>query len=991
LTIKKIYNIYLFGLPFLKKMKQEMIVLHGARQNNLKNINIEIPKNKLVVITGPSGSGKSSLAFDTIYTEGRRRYVESLSSYARQFLNIQDKPDFDSITGLSPAIAIDQKTSSRNPRSTVATMTEIYDYLRILYSRVGVPYSPATGLPIESKTSSEIIGEIMELPSETRIVVLAPVVRGKKGEHKKLLISLRRQGFQRCRFNGIYMDLEAVEIADKNLKHTIEVVIDRIEIDENIKERLANAVETGLSLGEGLLGVEFTDLPTQTKTFTFKIGKKVKEGETIIFSEKFSCPVSGFTLEEVEPRIFSFNSPYGACEACDGLGTEYYFTSELIIPDPELSINEGTIAPWGDITRNKHYHQILEGMAKHYGFFLQTPYRDLPDKIRQLILYGTNGEEFEVEYLDGIKRTKFKSDFKGIINILNAQWKETDSEVIKQELEKYQDITSCHKCEGYRLRPTSLCVKIDGIHIGELCKKSIEDTITWVEEVPEKLTERQNAIAEKILKEIYKRLNFLKNVGLDYLTLSRESGTLSGGESQRIRLASQIGSELTGVMYVLDEPSIGLHQSDNTKLINTLKHLRDIGNSVIVVEHDEETMMEADYLIDIGPGAGEHGGHVVAFGTPREMMEHPDSITGKYLSGRECITGLGARRKYGNGKFIEIIGARVNNLKNIDVKIPLGLFTCVTGVSGGGKSSLVIHTLYKAIARKFHQSAPKPGLHEEIKGLEHIDKIVEIDQSPIGRTPRSNPATYTATFTHIREWFANLPDSRRRGYKPSRFSFNVKGGRCEACQGDGIVKVEMHFLPDVYVPCEVCKGAKYNKETLEIKYMGKSISDVLNMSIKDAFELFKPITVISEKIKSLMDVGLDYMTLGQSATTLSGGESQRIKLSRELSKKETGNTLYILDEPTTGLHSSDIKKLLEVLQTLVDQGNSLVVIEHNMDVIKTADYLIDIGPLGGAKGGKLVAQGTPEEVAKVKDSLTGQSLVTYLKKMQDYQKKNKRD
>ena len=966
-----------------------MIVVHGARQNNLKNIDIKIPKYKLVVITGPSGSGKSSLAFDTIYTEGRRRYVESLSSYARQFLNIQDKPDFDSITGLSPAIAIDQKTSSKNPRSTVATMTEIYDYLRILYARIGVPYSPATGLPIESKTSSEIISEIMEFPEGSKIIILAPIVRGKKGEHKKLLISLRRQGFQRCRFDGTYMDLDSVEIYDKNVKHTIEIVIDRIEIEASVKERLANAVETGLGLSEGILNVELSELANNQKNFTFKTGKAVKNEETLVFSEKFSCPVSGFTLEEIEPRIFSFNSPYGACETCDGLGTEYYFTPDLIIPNPELSVNEGAILPWGDISRNKHYHQILEGMAKAYNFSLTTPFQFLPEAIKKMILYGNEGKEFEVEYLDGIKRTKFNSDFKGIVNILNAQWKESDSEIIKQELEKYQDVTNCHKCEGYRLKSSTLCVKIDDIHIGELCRKSIEHTIEWIENVPTKLTERQNAIGEKVFKEILKRLNFLKNVGLEYLTLARESGTLSGGESQRIRLASQIGSELTGVMYVLDEPSIGLHQSDNQKLINTLKHLRDIGNSVIVVEHDEETMIEADYLIDIGPGAGEYGGYVVAHGTPAEVMAHEDSITGKYLSGRECITGLGGRRKFGNGKFIEIIGAKANNLKNINVKIPLGLFTCVTGVSGGGKSSLVIHTLYKAIARKFHQSAPKPGAYEEIKGLEHIDKIVEIDQSPIGRTPRSNPATYTATFTHIREWFANLPDSRRRGYKPSRFSFNVKGGRCEACQGDGIVKVEMHFLPDVYVPCEVCKGAKYNKETLEIKYMGKSIFDVLNMSIRDAYELFKPITLISEKIKCLIDVGLDYMKLGQSATTLSGGESQRIKLSRELSKKETGNTLYILDEPTTGLHSSDIKKLLEVLQTLVDQGNSLVVIEHNMDVIKTADYIIDIGPQGGEKGGRLVGCGTPEEVSLIKESLTGQNLVHYLKRMKEYQVKHK--
>lgn len=975
-------------LLFIFRMKQEVIAIHGARQNNLKNINIDVPKNRLVVITGPSGSGKSSLAFDTIYTEGRRRYVESLSSYARQFLNIQDKPDFDSIVGLSPAIAIDQKTASRNPRSTVATMTEIYDYLRILYARIGIPYSPVTGLPIESKTSSEIISEILEFPKDAKIVILAPIIRGKKGEHKKLLISLRRQGYQKCRLNGTYMELDNIEIEDKNVKHTLEVVIDRIEIEERIKERVANAVESALSLADGLLNIEITSLPEEKTTFKFKTGKIANVGEILVFSEKFSCPVSGFTLEEIEPRIFSFNSPYGACETCDGLGTEYYFTPDLIIPNPELSINEGAIAPWGDILRNKHYHQILEGMGKHYDFSLSTPYILLPSNIKEMILYGTGGTEFDVEYLDNLKRTKFKIGFKGIVEILNAQWKESDNDLIKQELEKFQDVTNCHKCSGFRLKSTSLCVKIDGIHIGELCRRSVEHSLEWIENVPSKLTERQNSIGEKIFKEISKRLTFLKNVGLDYLTLSRESGTLSGGESQRIRLASQIGSELTGVMYVLDEPSIGLHQSDNIKLINTLKHLRDIGNSVIVVEHDEETMLEADYLIDIGPGAGEYGGFVVANGTPKEVMEHEDSITGKYLSGRECIVGLGARRKYGNGKFIEIIGARTNNLKNITVKIPLGLFTCVTGVSGGGKSSLVIHTLYKAIARRFHHSAPKPGLHDEIRGLEHIDKIVEIDQSPIGRTPRSNPATYTSTFTHIREWFANLPDSRRRGYKASRFSFNVKGGRCEACQGDGIVKVEMHFLPDVYVPCEVCKGAKYNKETLEVKYMNKSISDVLNMSIRDAYELFKAITLISDKIKCLIDVGLDYMKLGQSATTLSGGESQRIKLSRELSKKETGNTLYILDEPTTGLHSADIKKLLEVLQTLVDQGNTLVVIEHNMDVIKTADYIIDIGPQGGEKGGRLVGVGTPEEIANIKDSLTGQSLIHYLSKMKEYQKKH---
>lgn len=972
-------------------MTQEMIVIHGARQNNLKNISIEIPKNKLIVITGPSGSGKSSLAFDTIYTEGRRRYVESLSSYARQFLNIQDKPDFDSITGLSPAIAIDQKTSSRNPRSTVATMTEIYDYLRILYARIGIPYSPTTGLPIESKTSSQIISEILELPAGTKVSIFAPIIRGKKGEHKKLITSLLRAGYQRCRFDGNVMDLENIDILDKNVKHTLEVLIDRIEIDLDIKNRLASAVETSLGLSEGLVSIEISSLPGEVPSFKFKNGKIIALQSTLTFSEKFSCPVSGFMLEEIEPRIFSFNSPYGACEACDGLGTEYYFTPELIIPDPEKSILGGAIKPWEKISATqKHYIQILEGLAHKYNFSLNAPYCSLPEEVKQMILYGVNGDTFEVEYLEGIKRTKLKVDFKGIINILNTQWRESENEMVRQELEQFHDITNCHKCHGYRLKSSSLCIKVNGMHIGELCKLSIENCSEWLEKLPSKLTETQNIIGEKILKEILKRLNFLKNVGLEYLTLSRESGTLSGGESQRIRLASQIGSELTGVMYILDEPSIGLHQSDNQKLISTIKNLRDIGNSVIVVEHDEETMMEADYLIDIGPGAGEYGGYVVAQGTPEKVMQNPDSITGKYLSGKECITGLGARRKYGNGRFIEIKGARSNNLKNIDIKIPLGVFTCVTGVSGGGKSSLVIHTLYKAAAKKFRQSAPKPGPFSELTGLEYIDKIVEIDQSPIGRTPRSNPATYTSTFTLIRDWFANLLEAKKRGYKSSRFSFNVKGGRCEACQGDGIVKVEMHFLPDVYVPCEVCKGAKYNKETLEIKYMGKSIYDVLNMSIREAYKLFKANSLISEKIKSLIDVGLDYMKLGQSATTLSGGESQRIKLSRELSKKETGNTLYILDEPTTGLHSSDIQKLLEVLQALVDQGNTLVVIEHNMDVIKTADYIIDIGPYGGEKGGNLVAFGTPEEVIMHKDSITGKSLANYLKRMRIYEAEQKK-
>lgn len=961
-------------------------MVYGARQNNLKNIDIRIPKNKLVVITGPSGSGKSSLAFDTIYTEGHRRYVESLSVYARYFLNMHNKPDFDSISGLSPAIAIDQKTSSRNPRSTVATMTEIYDYLRIMFARAGVPYSPATGMPIESKTASEIIQELMEFPMGTKFTILSPIIRGQKGEHKKLLIQVRRQGYQRARLDGEFYDLEDLEIDDKNIKHTVEIVIDRIEITDNIKERLASSVETGLQLSDGLIHIEIHSIPGDLTKFKFKNGKEVKINENIIFSERFSCPVSGFTLEEVEPRIFSFNSPYGACPACDGIGTEYFFSEDLIVPDPEKTITGGALKPWENLSSNKHWYQTLEALAKHYKFSLEVPFSALDDKTKNIIFFGTEGEEFVVDTVDGIKRTRYKATFDGIINILFKQWKESENEVIKEELEKYQDTTHCQKCKGHRLKEETLCVRINKLNIGEVCSKTIDDTIKWFDELPAHLSETQLSIADKVIKEILKRLKFLQNVGLDYLTLSRESGTLSGGESQRIRLASQIGSELTGVMYVLDEPSIGLHQSDNQKLIATLKNLRDIGNTVIVVEHDEETMIAADYLIDIGPGAGEFGGYVVAEGIPSVVMDNNNSITGKYLSGKECITGLKARRKYGNGKFIEIKNARSNNLKGIDVKIPLGVFNCVTGVSGGGKSSLIIHTLYKALARKFYGAHAKPGLHDEILGLENIDKIIEIDQSPIGRTPRSNPATYTAAFTHIRDFFTALPESRRRGYKPARFSFNVKGGRCEACQGDGVVKVEMHFLPDVYVVCDVCRGAKYNKETLEIKYRDKSISDVLSMPIKDAYDVFKGMPLIADKLKCLIDVGLDYIKLGQPATTLSGGESQRIKLAKELSKKETGNTLYILDEPTTGLHSSDIKKLLDVLQMLVDQGNTMLVIEHNMDVIKTSDYVIDIGPFGGDKGGKLVACGSPEEIAECKESLTGKFLEPYLQKMKIFMK-----
>ncbi len=964
---------------------EDKIIIHGARQNNLKNIDIEIPKNKLVVITGPSGSGKSSLAFDTLYTEGQRRYVESLSAYARQFLNIQNKPDVDYIGNLSPAIAIDQKTSSKNPRSTVATVTEIYDYLRVLFARIGVPYSPATGKPITSQTSSQMIQEIMELPIGTKLNILAPIIRGQKGEHKKLLISLRKQGYQRVRLNGDYMNIDDAEIDDKNRKNNMEIVVDRIEITEDIKERLASSIESAINLANGLMYVDIQYFPVDengetTTEFKFKNGKTASLEHHLVYSEKFSCPVSGFVIEDLEPRIFSFNSPYGACSACNGLGKEHYFMKELIIPDEDKSLSEGVISPWENLTSNKLYYQILTGLAKHYDFSMREPWKNLPENIQNMVLHGNNEEEVEIEYSDGLRKSKMKRSFEGVINILEARLRETESDAIREEIARFQDETYCHVCHGYRLQEQSLAVKIAEKNIGEVCFLTISDAIKWFEELIPQLTEQQREIGERPVKEIIKRLYFLHNVGLDYLTLAREAKTLSGGESQRIRLASQIGSELTGILYVLDEPSIGLHQSDNAKLIKTLKHLRDIGNTVVVVEHDEETMMEADMLIDIGPVAGEKGGYIVAKGTPQEVIENPNSITGKYLAGKERIEGLHARRRGNPDAKIVIKGARSNNLKNIDVEFPLGMMVCVTGVSGCGKSSLVMETLYRAVAKRLHSTSVKPGIHTEITGLEHIDKIIEIDQSPIGRTPRSNPATYTACFTHIRDWFANLPEAKRKGYKSSRFSFNVKGGRCEACQGDGIIKVEMHFLPDVYVECEVCKGKRYNKETLEVKYKGKSISDVLEMSIGEAYEFFKPIDLISNKLKYLAMVGLDYMKLGQPATTLSGGESQRIKLARELSKKDTGNTLYILDEPTTGLHSSDIKKLLEVIQQLVDHGNSVVIIEHNMDVIKTADYIIDIGPRGGVHGGEVVACGTPEHIVSVKESITGQYLHKYLKK-----------
>jgi excinuclease ABC subunit A len=942
----------------------DVISVRGAKAHNLKNVSVNIPKNRLVVITGLSGSGKSSLAFDTIYAEGQRRYVESLSAYARQFLNIQDKPDVESIDGLSPAIAIDQKTTSRNPRSTVGTVTEIYDYLRLLYARIGIPYSPATGLPIESQTVSQMVDIIMEQPEGTKLMLLAPFVRGQKGEHKKELKDLQKRGFTRVKIDGEMYEMDALPTIDKNKKHDIEVVVDRIVISPDLGNRLADSLETGLSISDGLMHVEI-------------LGDKGATESTLTFSAKFACPISGFTLDEIEPRLFSFNSPFGACPECDGLGTNMFFDPDLVIPDTSKTLLEGAIAPWEN-TQSKYYIQTLDGLAKHYKFSLRDSFEDLPKNVQEIILQGTGEESIKIAYNDGMRSFASNKPFEGVIPNLLRRYRETDSAWVREELAKFQNVTHCDHCHGYRLKQEALCIKIGGKHIGEICQLTIDSAVDWFTKLEKQLNKKQQQIAEKVLKEIRERLGFLNNVGLDYLTLSRESGTLSGGESQRIRLASQIGSGLSGVLYVLDEPSIGLHQCDNERLLKTLAHLRDLGNTVIVVEHDEDTMRHADYLIDMGPGAGVHGGMVVAEGTPAEVANHPKSITGDYLSGKRFIPVPTERRSGYKHKKIRIEGASANNLQNIDVEIPLGLFTCVTGVSGGGKSSLVIETLYKAVTKRLHGSKVIPGAHKLMTGLEHIDKIIEIDQSPIGRTPRSNPATYTGGFGPIRDWFAGLPEAKARGYKAGRFSFNVKGGRCEACQGDGLIKIEMHFLPDVYVTCDQCKGKRYNRETLEVKYKDKSIADVLSMTVEEAVGFFEAHPSIKEKMKALQEVGLGYIRLGQSATTLSGGEAQRIKLAKELSKRATGKTLYILDEPTTGLHSEDIQKLLHVLHKLVDSGNSIVVIEHNLDVIKTSDHIIDIGPGGGNKGGKVVAIGTPEEVAANSKSVTGKYLVPLL-------------
>ncbi|MFC7331971.1 excinuclease ABC subunit UvrA [Rhodocista pekingensis] len=936
------------------------ISVRGAREHNLKNVDVDLPRDSLVVITGLSGSGKSSLAFDTIYAEGQRRYVESLSAYARQFLELMQKPDVDSIEGLSPAISIEQKTTSRNPRSTVGTVTEIYDYMRLLYARVGVPYSPVTGLPIESQTVSQMVDRILAMPEGTRLYLLAPIARGKKGEFKKELAELRKRGFQRIKLNGELMEIEDAPALDKKLKHDIEVVVDRIVVREGLGNRLADSIETALELSDGLLFAENADTAERTT-----------------FSAKFACPESGFTIEEIEPRLFSFNNPYGACPACDGLGARLYFDPGLVVPDDRLSLREGAIAPWAG-SSSQYYLQTLESIARHHKVSLDTPWKDLPEAVRRTILFGSDGKAITMRYDDGLRAYETNKPFEGVVTNLERRWKETESAWVKEELGKYQSSQPCESCGGARLKPEALAVRIRGLNISQVSAKSIREAGDWFGELDAHLTAKQREIAHRILKEINERLGFLNNVGLDYLALDRASGTLSGGESQRIRLASQIGSGLTGVLYVLDEPSIGLHQRDNDRLLETLKRLRDLGNTVLVVEHDEDAIRQADYLVDMGPGAGVHGGTVVAQGTPEEVKANPESVTGQYLTGQRSIPVPGLRRSGHRDQVLELTGCRSNNLRDVTARIPLGTFTCVTGVSGGGKSTLVIETLYKALAKKLMGAREHPGEFDTLRGIEHLDKVIDIDQSPIGRTPRSNPATYTGCFTPIRDWFAGLPEAKARGYGPGRFSFNVKGGRCEACQGDGVIKIEMHFLPDVYVTCDVCHGHRYNRETLEITYKDKSIAQVLEMTVEEGAEFFRAVPSIRDKLDTLARVGLGYIKIGQPATTLSGGEAQRVKLAKELSRRATGRTLYILDEPTTGLHFEDVRKLLEVLHALVEQGNTVLVIEHNLEVIKTADWIIDLGPEGGAGGGQIVAAGTPEDVVGAERSYTGRYLRPYL-------------
>ena len=939
---------------------QSKIVVRGAREHNLKNVDVDIPRDSLVVVTGLSGSGKSTLAFDTIYAEGQRRYVESLSAYARQFLELMEKPDVDSIEGLSPAISIEQKTTSRNPRSTVGTVTEIYDYMRLLFARVGIPYSPATGLPIESQTVSQMVDRIEEMEEGDRLFLLAPIVRGRKGEYRKEFAELQKKGFTRVRVDEEMYDIEDVPALDKNYKHDIEVVVDRIVVRPDMGNRVADSLETALGLTEGLAIAENADTNDRT-----------------LFSAKFACPVSGFTIDEIEPRLFSFNNPHGACPACDGLGTKMYFDPELVVPDSDKSLKDGAIAPWSS-SSSSYYDQTLDSLARAFKFSVNTAFKDLPKKAQDVILHGSGDKAVQMIYADEKRSYTIDRPFEGVVPNMERRFRETDSSWARDELGKYQTVSKCEICDGARLKPEALAVKIDGKHISDITEYSIGGAYTWFASVSERLTDKQNEIATGILKEINERLGFLHNVGLDYLTLSRTSGTLSGGESQRIRLASQIGSGLTGVLYVLDEPSIGLHQRDNARLLETLRHLRDIGNTVIVVEHDEEAIRSADYLIDMGVGAGVHGGEVVASGKPAVVLRSKRSLTAKYLRGDLKVEIPAERRKFDKERRLRVTGANANNLKNLSVDIPLGILTCVTGVSGGGKSSLIIETLYKAMARRINNARVVPGEYKDIKGLEFIDKVVDIDQSPIGRTPRSNPATYTGTFTPIRDWFAGLPESKARGYKPGRFSFNVKGGRCEACQGDGVIKIEMHFLADVYVQCDICKGKRYNRETLEVLFRNKSIADVLDMTVEEGVDFFSAVPSIRDKLEMLLRVGLGYVKIGQQANTLSGGEAQRVKLSKELSKRATGQTVYILDEPTTGLHFDDIRKLLEVLQALVDHGNTVIVIEHNLDVIKTADWIIDLGPEGGDGGGEIVAEGLPEDVAVVERSITGQYLAPYL-------------
>ena len=951
------------------------IHVRGAREHNLKNVDLEVPRDALVVFTGLSGSGKSSLAFDTIYAEGQRRYVESLSAYARQFLEMMQKPDVDHIDGLSPAISIEQKTTSKNPRSTVGTVTEIYDYLRLLFARVGVPYSPATGLPIESQTVSQMVDRVLALPEGTRLYLLAPIARGRKGEFKKELAEFQKKGFQRVKIDGSFYEIPDAPKLDKKFKHDIDVVVDRLVVKADIAKRAADSFETALGLSDGIAVAEFADKPLSKAETEGANKSKNETHERITFSARFACPVSGFTIEEIEPRLFSFNAPAGACPECDGLGTELQFEPDLVVPDQTLSLKDGAVYPWSRTgNTSPYYEQTLEALAKHYKVPMSMPWERLPKHVQLAILYGTGEEEVEFTYEDGLRRYKTSKAFEGVIGNIERRWRETDSDWVREELSRYQGAHPCDSCHGYRLKPQALAVKVGGKHIGEVCDLSIKAANQWFAEVPKTFTKQQTEIATRILKEIRERLVFLNDVGLEYLTLSRSSGTLSGGESQRIRLASQIGSGLTGVLYVLDEPSIGLHQRDNDRLLGTLRHLRDLGNTVIVVEHDEDAILTADHVVDIGPGAGVHGGEIIAQGTPDDIMADPKSLTGQYLSGARQIPLPKQRRKPEKGRALKVTGARGNNLQNVTAEIPLGLLTCITGVSGGGKSTLLIDTIFKAVARKLNNAREHPAPFDKLEGLEHLDKVIDIDQSPIGRTPRSNPATYTGAFTPIRDWFAGLPEAKARGYGPGRFSFNVKGGRCEACQGDGVIKIEMHFLPDVYVTCDQCKGKRYNRETLEVTFREKSIADVLDMTVEEGSDFFKAVPPIRDKLETLARVGLGYIHIGQQATTLSGGEAQRIKLSKELSRRATGRTLYILDEPTTGLHFHDVAKLLEVLHELADAGNTVVVIEHNLEVIKTADWIIDLGPEGGDGGGRIVAAGTPEDVAAVKESYTGRYL-----------------